>query len=168
MRSFYGRFLVITAVLAVASLGTMVHAQQAAPAPQVLPELMAGTTGFLVQASHGGSIPDPGEETVCNARCDDGSYVTCWGTSCSAYDSNCNNNFKGYCTGTSTGRRDCTASCTPTPVCSASQTCSGGTYISCTSYNANDCFSFQDCWVYCDGQYTLCPGAGSGGKICPY
>ena len=161
MRSFHGRFLVITAVLAVASLGEVAHAQQATPAPQVLPELMVGTTGFMVQASHGGSIPDPGEQSSCSARCADGSYVNCSGTNCSAYDASCGTGFKGYCTGTSSGRKDCTASCGGGTVCSESLTCANGYQISCSSSGANDCMSFHDCWVYCDGQYTLCPDAGT-------
>lgn len=164
MRSFYGRFLVITALLAVASLGTVVQAQQVTPVAQVLPELMSGTTGFLVQAGHGGSIPDPGEQSVCNAQCGDGSYVTCWGTSCSAHDSNCAINDRGYCTGTSTGQINC-PSCQP--VCNASLVCRDGTHLTCKSYNLDDCGSFVDCWVYCDGQQYDCPDAGSGRMICP-
>jgi hypothetical protein len=52
-------------------------------------------------------------------------------------------------------------------VCEAGADCTnnGGGSISCQSFGANDCFSWDDCYVYCDGTFYDCPNASSA---CPY
>lgn len=53
--------------------------------------------------------------------------------------------------------------CNP-PTCSATASCSGagGGSVSCNG--TNDCFSVDNCYAYCDGQYNYCP---SPPGICP-
>jgi hypothetical protein len=102
-----------------------------------------------------GSIDGPSAQADCTAQCQDGSTVTCSGSSCSADDYDCDTGERGQCTGSS-GTRYC-----PVPdcsTCSVSITCPDGTWLSCSS-NENDCEGFQGlCYVRCDGIYQFCPG----------
>lgn len=104
----------------------------------------------VVQARGGGSIGGVDSQGTCTADCDNGTTVTCWGTSCSAHDSNCSTGFDGYCTGTTTGRRNCPVC----PGCSATAQCAGGPPVSCTGNNS--CFGLDDCYAFCDGVHHYC------------
>jgi hypothetical protein len=123
-----------------------------------------GTPDPSLQAGHGGGIEDPGELAVCNAQCWDGSYVTCWGTSCWGSDSNCSSNFRGYCYGTSTSYRYCPVC--PSTNCRVTAACEGGTSVSCTGSCANS-FAVDYCYAFCDGVYHWCPSGPGGPYICP-
>lgn len=102
-----------------------------------------------------GGLPDASEQSTCYARCANGSSISCWGTSCSAQDSQCSSGgSNGSCWGSSSGSRSC-GSC-PSTGCSATATCNGGGTVSCTGSN-NDCFAVNGCYASCNGQYTWCP-----------
>jgi hypothetical protein len=53
----------------------------------------------------------------------------------------------------------------PPPTCSATASCAnaGGGSVSCSG-TTNDCFAFDDCYAYCDGQYYFCPNPPG---VCP-
>jgi hypothetical protein len=125
----------------------------------------ADTLGFPMLAVQGEvpetGIGNPGEQSVCNAQCWDGSYVSCWGTSCTARDSSCSSGHRGYCYGSSTGYRYCPP-CPCASQCSASTTCANGSTVSCSGCSG-DCYSIKNCYAYCDGVYHWCPNP----PLCP-
>jgi hypothetical protein len=86
------------------------------------------------------------------AYCWDGSTRTCYGTTASAVDSSCPGQ-RGYCTGSSTGTLYCPACSTS---CYASTQCWPSGSVSCSG-TSGDCFSYYQCYAYCDGNYYLCP-----------
>jgi hypothetical protein len=101
------------------------------------------------------SIGDPGELATCIADCWDGSTVTCDGSSCSAQDSDCEDEVRGQCWGTSSGTKYC-------PVCEGcSAECQDGSSVTCigSSCNATD-------WS-CPSERGQCYGSTSGTKYCP-
>lgn len=118
----------------------------------------ADSLGLPMLAVDGGAVEtgigDPGQQSVCNAQCWDGSYVTCWGTSCTARDSSCPGQ-RGYCYGSSTGYRYCPP-CPCTSPCSATALCSNGSKVSCSGCSG-DCYAINNCYAYCDGVYHWCP-----------
>jgi len=164
MRSPNGRLLIGMLVVAMAFMGAALRAEEPTPSCANLPALTGGLPAFLAQAGRG-SIEDPSQQSSCTANCWDGSTVACSGTSCSAHDSNCSSNFRGYCTGSTTGTRYCPV-CPPTcsAPCSATTICANGVKLRCDGCSG-DCFSFYQCYVYCDGSYTFCPDLG--GQSCP-
>ena len=121
-----------------------------APGPLDPPLLVVPVT------AKGGSIDGPSEQSVCNAQCDDGSYVSCWGTTCNATDASCPGQ-QGYCWGSSTGYKlcpSCPRSCGAP--CSADAVCNDGSHVSCNGCSG-DCFAVDGCYAHCDSQYHLCP-----------
>jgi len=135
--------LVLTVVTAVP-----VAAQSATSNCQPSTQAIVGDLGFLFAAA-GGGIDNPGTQSTCNALCQNGSYVTCWGTSCSAVDANCPTQ-RGYCTGSATGTKYC-----PVCTCSATASCPDGSTVSCTG-TGSSCFGFNGCYVSCNGRETWC------------
>ena len=138
------------AILLLVGLATAAMAADAAPAGcQKTPGTVAVQDGFLFQAA-GGGIGNPGEQSICNAQCQDGSFVSCWGTTCTASDAICPSH-RGYCTGTSTGTRWCPA-CT----CKATASCPGGGSVSCNGI-VGSCFTVDGCYASCNGTLHWCP-----------
>lgn len=116
--------------------------------------------GITVQAEaqgSGGEISGPGAQADCYARCKDGSYLKCSGSTCNATDTDCSTNTSGSCYGSGTGWKYCNDTCGP--VCAAWASCAsaGGGSVSCESYGANDCYAIDNCYAYCDGTYHMCP-----------
>lgn len=102
-----------------------------------------------------GDIDDPSAQSPCSAQCGDGSYVTCWGTYCYAYDNNCPSE-EGHCYGSSTGTLNCPATCT---TCTDSTHCVDKDHTSCTgSRSVSDCTLTQGgCGsCECDGEIWIC------------
>ncbi|HEV2851274.1 MAG TPA: hypothetical protein VHC97_00565 [Thermoanaerobaculia bacterium] len=122
-----------------------------APAPE---------TGAPAQAEEVAARHRLNVKSTCTATCRDGSTVSCYGTTCSAVNAACSSGQRGYCTGTSTGTIYCPAC--PTN-CSARATCSPSGSVSCSG-TSGDCFSVNNCYAYCDGNYYLCPHTASN---CP-
>ena len=87
--------------------------------------------------------------SVCTAYCWDGTTRTCSGSSCSAVDSSCPSQ-RGSCWSDLEGTKYC-----PECTCYASTTCSDGSAVSCQG--GPGCFSVDQCYATCDGQYYLCP-----------
>lgn len=74
---------------------------------------------------------DGDQEASCSALCENGSSVTCYGTSCSATDNTCSGaGYRGSCWGSSTGTKYCAVCSLP----SCDLTCPGR---SCS--NNSDC-----------------------------
>ena len=154
-------------LLAVASLALPGFAQAADTAPEPEPATTpqacapsaAGQLGDALlpvdQGRNGDPIGGVEEQATCTADCADGSSVTCWGTSCSAYDSNCNTSFRGYCTGTSSGTKYCPSNECQGPSCGAYASCPGTGPVSCSG--TSSCHELDGCWVICDGNQTYCP-----------
>lgn len=65
----------------------------------------------------------------CTARCQDGSTLTCTGSSCSAVDASCPSE-SGYCWGSTTGTRACPA-CTGGCICQQGAQCLDDTDCDC-------------------------------------
>lgn len=94
-----------------------------------------------------------GLDAVCSALCEDGSSVTCSGSSCSAEDNTCSTSGgSGECFGTSTGTLKCADCCTET----VTATCPRFGSVSCTGPCHNS-WAENGCAVYCDGVATMCP-----------
>ena len=117
-----------------------------APAPE---------TGMPPEAQEVAKRPNVTPKATAVAHCWDGSTRTCSGTSASAVDSSCPGQ-QGYCTGTSTGTLYCPA-CPSGGGCSASTSCWGGGSVSCQGSTPGGCFSYYQCYAYCDGNYYMCP-----------
>jgi hypothetical protein len=122
----------------------------------------ASAPGFLYQevlvaADRGGEIGGPGAQSTCIAECQDGSTVTCTGSSCNATDASCPGE-RGSCWGSDTGTRYC-----PVCTCSATVSCPGGGNVSCNG-TGDTCFGITGCWVSCNDNLTWC---NPHGKICP-
>lgn len=143
---------VLMVVVALAALPAA--AEESAPACQPATEEPIPAAAVPAEgASQARKGDGPGEvETLstCQASCWNGTSVTCSGSSCSAYDSNCGNDFRGYCTGSTSGTKYCPVC----PGCTASTTCQGGPSIACSG--TYDCREYRDCWVSCDGVVTDC------------
>lgn len=132
-------------------LGMATVAVAAAPGAtgcQKVPGTPVVQNGFLFLAA-GGGIEPPSTQSVCNALCQDGSYVSCYGTSCTAVDASCPSQ-RGYCTGTSTGTRYC-----PVCTCSATASCPDGSTVSCTG-TGSTCFAINGCYASCNGVLHWC------------
>lgn len=123
-------------------------------------------TSGAVTMARSGSIDGPSAQSDCTAQCQDGTTVTCSGSSCSAVDYSCMGNERGQCTGSS-GTEYCPAldidQCPVT--CTASKTCPDGTYLYCEGhFGTSACEGGADfCYVMCDGgteylNYQWCPG----------
>jgi hypothetical protein len=94
-------------------------------------------------------------KSTSTAHCNDGSTVTCTGTSTTAVDANCSAGQRGYCTGSS-GTIYCPAC--PTGGCTATATCSNGSTVSCTSAPGySGCFGLKNCYADCGGALVWCP-----------
>jgi hypothetical protein len=104
----------------------------------------------------GGLEEPPGTDADCSARCQNGSTVSCTGTSCEAADWSCSSGQRGYCWSNWEGYKYCPV---PTCPCYAQARCNDGSYVSCTGYN-HDCFAVYGCYAHCDSQYYLCPNPG--------
>jgi len=113
--------------------------------------------GAAPMAKKGDAIPDPGAESPCSAQCGDGSYVTCYGTYCAAWDHNCPE--EGHCYGSSTGTINCQAqTCT---TCTAH--CQDGSTVSCSG-DSGSCLAYD---ASCStGEQGHCTG-NSGTAYCP-
>jgi len=85
----------------------------------------------------------------CTATCQNGSTVTCTGTSCSAVDANCPTE-RGYCTGTASGTKLCHKCCANTTPCSI--------------YEGRSCSSNQPCMEGNNCAQCVCWG---GTLTCP-
>lgn len=107
--------------------------------------------------------PDVTPKATATAHCWDGTTRNCSGTTASAVDSSCPGQ-QGYCTGTTTGTLYCPA-CPTGNGCSASTSCWGGGSVSCQGTTTGGCFSYYQCYAYCDGNYYFCPS--SPGE-CPF
>ena len=112
------------------------------------PAVAPAASGFLYQAASS-PIDGPSAQSVCNAECQDGSFITCWGASCTATDASCPSQ-RGSCWGTDTGTRYC-----PVCTCSATASCPDGSSVSCTG-TGNNCFAINGCYVSCNGHLTWC------------
>jgi hypothetical protein len=89
------------------------------------------------------------------AHCNDGSTVTCTGTTTTAVDANCAAGQRGYCTGSS-GTIYCPA-CPTGGGCTATATCSNGSTVSCTSAPGyTGCFGLKNCYADCGGALVWC------------
>jgi hypothetical protein len=85
----------------------------------------------------------------CTATCQNGSTVTCTGSSCSAVDANCPAQ-RGYCTGTTSGTKYCHQCCpNPTP---------------CSFYEGRSCSTNQPCMERNVCAQCVCVG---GSLTCP-
>lgn len=117
--------------------------------------VLFGQAPAIPQARKGGSIGDPTEQAFCTATCGGSSSVSCWGTSCTKTDSDCDYGVRGQCWGTTTGTKYC-------PVCpSCIADCGGGSTVtcygeSCSAYDSHCSVGFRG---YCSGT--------SGTKYCP-
>lgn len=118
-----------------------------------------------VALSRSGSIGEPTAQSDCTAQCQDGSTVTCSGSTCSAVDYSCTAEERGYCEGSASGTKYCPEldldDCPVT--CSIDNTCPDGTYLECEGHTGP--FACQgggdSCYVMCDGAdgtYLWCPG----------
>jgi len=130
------------AAVPVAAQSATSNCQPSAPA-------VVGDLGFLFVAA-GGGIEGPSAQSTCIALCQNGSSVSCSGTSCSAVDANCPTQ-RGYCTGTTSGTKYC-----PVCTCSATATCPIGGPVSCTG-TGGTCFAFNGCYASCNGEAIWCP-----------
>ena len=146
LRSLVPLFVAVFVLVGLAAVPA--EAQSVTSNCQPSSSAVVGDLGFLFTAA-GGGFDEPGTQSVCNAQCQDGSYVSCWGTSCSAVDANCPTQ-RGYCTGTATGTKYC-----PFCTCSATASCPDGSTVSCTG-TGNTCFGFNGCYVSCNGRLTWC------------
>jgi len=101
--------------------------------------------GAAPMAKKGDSIPDPGAQSPCSALCGDGSYVTCWGSYCYAYDHNCPE--EGHCYGSSTGTlycpSTCPSACQDSTYCDVKDgtACSGTPHTSDCTFRSGGCGS---------------------------
>lgn len=117
--------------------------------------VQAAQVGFLYQSI--GSIDGPSAQSVCIAECQDGSTVTCTGSSCNATDASCPAE-RGSCWGSDTGTRYC-----PVCTCSATALCPDGSTVSCTG-TGDSCFGIKGCYVSCNDHLTWCSPRA---KLCP-
>ena len=148
------RLLLGVASLVVLSVGSLpVSADSTLEAARAAIFAPAPESGLPPEAQEVAKRPRVTAKAVAIAYCWDGTTRTCSGTTASAVDSNCSINQRGYCTGSSTGTLYCPACSTS---CYASTPCWGGGSVSCSG-TSGDCFSYYQCYAYCDGNYYLCP-----------
>jgi len=117
--------------------------------------------GAVPMARGGGSLPDPGAETVCTAYCANGTTRTCYGTSCNAQDTICYS-VRGQCWGSSTGTLYCPPILLDCPIvdqCDDPTLCVDKDHTSCSgSPRTSDC-AFEDgsCGsCFCNGGLWTC------------
>jgi len=146
LRSLHPSVIAILLLLGLATVA--VAAEPGTSGCQKVPGTTAAQSGFLYLAARGG-IEGPSSQSLCAAQCQDGSYVTCYGTSCSAVDASCPSQ-RGYCTGTTTGTLYC-----PICTCSATASCPDGSTVSCTG-TGNNCFAINGCYASCNGHLHWC------------
>lgn len=115
----------------------------------------AAEGGFLFQAID--PFDGPSAQSLCIAECQDGSTVTCSGSSCNATDASCPTE-RGSCWGSDTGTKYC-----PPCTCSATALCPDGSTVSCTG-TGDSCFGIKGCYVSCNDHLTWCSPRA---KLCP-
>lgn len=136
------RMATLSTLAAIAFLFVMVPASLAEPAatpvcePATVAAQSAAPTPFspALEPPQGAQkdrmIDGPSAQATCDAQCHDGSTVWCWGSSCSAEDSNCSAGIRGSCWGTDTGTRycpKCPSTCEPGASCTSNDDCGGYT-----------------------------------------
>jgi hypothetical protein len=155
--------LIIGGALVLALFALPVLADLAGQAPDLRAAIFAAPAAAcaLPMASKTGGPGGIGAASVCTAHCWDGSTRTCTGTSCTADDSSCPSQ-RGNCWSNAEGTKYCPQCSSPT--CDASTTCINGSSVYCQG-TSGDCFSYYQCYAYCDGNYHLCSGPLP--QVCP-